>query len=92
MPVRVRFVLNKITGEVEEFLIDDQDRSLPELEHDRIARDIGELVARNPGLAPVSPSAPPPPVSRRQREGGPEQREADRTPDPPVATPLQGRG
>lgn len=64
MPTRVRFVLNKLTGEVEEFIIDDQDRSLPEDEHDRIAREVGALIARNPTLsiaprtAPVSRPAP----------------------------------
>ncbi len=45
MPTRVRFRFNKATGEVEEFLVDDQDRSLPEAEHDRIARDVAQMVA-----------------------------------------------
>ena len=56
MPTRVRFVVNKVTGEVEEFLIDDQDRNLPEDEHDRIALGIGALIARNPALV-IAPRA-----------------------------------
>ncbi len=48
MPVHVRFRFNKVTGEVEEFLVDDQDRNLPEAEHDRIATDVGRAVVRSP--------------------------------------------
>ena len=58
MPTRVRFVMNKVSGEVEEFLIDDQDRNLPEAEHDRLAAAIGGLIARNPALSVAPPAGP----------------------------------
>jgi hypothetical protein len=53
MPTRVRFRFNKLTGEIEEFLVDDQDRQLPESEHDRIAAEVARMVAVSPGIAPV---------------------------------------
>ena len=57
MPIRVRFRLNKVTGEVEEFLVDDQNHSLSEAEHDRIAADIARSLVRNPILIEVAPGA-----------------------------------
>ena len=53
MPTRVRFRFNKVTGEIEEFLVDDQDRRLPEAEHDRIAAEVARMVAVSPGITPV---------------------------------------
>ncbi len=53
MATRVRFRFNKLTGEIEEFLVNDQDRQLPESEHDRIAAEVARMVAVNPGIAPV---------------------------------------
>lgn len=53
MPTRVRFRFNKVTGEIEEFLVDDQDRRLPEAEHDRIAAEVARMVAVTPGITPV---------------------------------------
>ncbi|MDI1447250.1 hypothetical protein [Polyangium sp. 6x1] len=55
MPTLVRFRFNKVTGEVEEFLVDDQDRHLPEAEHDRIAAEVGRFVAAFPRLREVGP-------------------------------------
>lgn len=57
MATRVRFRFNKLTGEIEEFLVDDQDRKLPESEHDRIAAEVARMVAVNPGIAPVDDAA-----------------------------------
>jgi hypothetical protein len=54
MPTHVRFRINKITGEVEEFLVDDQDRTLPEAEHDRIATVVAQTITRNPMIHEVS--------------------------------------
>ncbi|ACY12832.1 hypothetical protein [Haliangium ochraceum] len=54
MATRVRFRFNKTTGEVEEFLVDDQDRNLPESEHDRIAGEVARMVAVRPHIEPVS--------------------------------------
>ena len=65
MPTRVRFRFNKVTGEVEEFLVDDQDRQLPEAEHDRIAAEVGRFIDAHPrvreaveGAAPRAGAAP----------------------------------
>jgi hypothetical protein len=71
MEVKVRFRFNKITGEVEEFIVDDVDSRLPEpehnREHERIATEIGRVIARNPGLEELKPSAiaKPKPVAER---------------------------
>ncbi len=54
MPTHVRFRLNKITGEVEEFLVDDQDRNLPEAEHDRIAAEVARVISRRPLIHEVA--------------------------------------
>jgi hypothetical protein len=51
----VRFRFNKVTGEVEEFVVDDQDRNLPEAEHDRVAAEVGEIVAASPRIFEVLP-------------------------------------
>jgi len=58
MPTLVRFRFNKVTGEVEEFLVDDQDRHLPEAEHDRIAADVGRFVAAYPRVLDVTNGGP----------------------------------
>lgn len=55
MATRVRFRFNKATGEVEEFVVDDGDRTLPEAEHDRIAVEVGERIAARPRITEVRP-------------------------------------
>lgn len=70
MPTRIRFRLNKLTGEVEEFLVDDQDQTLPEIEHDRIATEVGRVLARRPLIHEVHPSSVP--VSESQRDHHPD--------------------
>jgi hypothetical protein len=61
MKVQVRFRFNKETGEVEDFLIDDQASQLPEAEHnrehDRIATDIGRVVERHPRIQEIHPGS-----------------------------------
>lgn len=59
MPVQVRFRFNKLTGEVEEFTVDDQNRQLSEAEHERIAGDVGRMISRRPLLSEVEPLAEP---------------------------------
>lgn len=54
MPTHIRFRMNKITGEVEEFLVDDQDRNLPEAEHDRIAAEAARVISRHPLIHEVT--------------------------------------
>jgi hypothetical protein len=60
MEVRVRFRFNKVTGEVEEFIVDDVDSRLPADEHnrqhERIATEIGRVIERNPGLIELQSS------------------------------------
>lgn len=53
MPTLVRFRLNKLTGEVEEFLVDDQNRRLSEAEHDRIALEVAQAIERRPVISEV---------------------------------------
>jgi hypothetical protein len=65
MKVRVKLRFNKLTGEVEEFLVDDQDLPyLPEAEHnrehDRVAAEIGSVLERHPRVTEVLPGAPAP--------------------------------
>lgn len=65
MPVHVRFRFNKLTGEVEEFLVDDQNRQLSEAEHERIADDVGRMLCRRPRVNEVTPLAQQPqPIPR----------------------------
>jgi len=56
MQVRVRFHFNKITGEVEEFLVE-QDSGLAHAqhnrEHDRVASEIGRAFERHPAIEEV---------------------------------------
>ena len=68
MPTLVRFRFNKRTGEVEEFLVDDQDRNLSEAEHDRIAADVGRFVAQNPRVVEVVGAAAARPAAVTQGE------------------------
>ena len=57
MPTLVRFRLNKLTGEVEEFLVDDQNRRLSEAEHDRIALEVAQAIERRPSITEVDAAA-----------------------------------
>jgi hypothetical protein len=58
MPIHVQFRFNKITGQVEQFVVDDQDRTLTEDEHDRIATDVATTVARNPAISELTGPLP----------------------------------
>ena len=65
MKVRVKLRFNKLTGEVEEFLVDDQDsQRFPEAEHnrehDRVAATIGGVIERHPRVTEVVPGGPAP--------------------------------
>ncbi|MCP4696694.1 MAG: hypothetical protein GY862_07580 [Gammaproteobacteria bacterium] len=68
MKVQVRFRFNKLTGEVEEFLIDDHESDLSATEHnrrhDRIANEVGRVIAQHPRIQEVSGAA----VAGRQEE------------------------
>ena len=54
MPIHVQFRFNKITGQVEQFVVDDRDRTLTEEEHDRIATDVATAVSRNPAISAIA--------------------------------------
>lgn len=65
MRVRVKLRFNKLTGEVEEFLVDDQDLPwLPAAEHnrqhDRIAAEVGGVLERHPTVTEMLPGQPAP--------------------------------
>lgn len=64
MNVKVKFRFNKLTGEVSEFLVD-QDQELPREQHDqaheRIAGELGRLIERFPRVMELS-GAPAPAV------------------------------
>lgn len=74
MSTTIRFRLNKVTGEVEEFVVDLADDNLPESEHNRIhderAGEVGRLLERHPHIEEEFDTTP----------GGQRQRE-DATPD-----------
>jgi len=60
MKVRVKLRFNKLTGEVEEFRVDDQDTpALSEAEHnrehDRVAAEIGSVLERHPRITEILP-------------------------------------
>lgn len=67
MPTQVRFRFNKLTGEVEEFYVDDLDRSLSEAHHDEVAVDIGRVIARRPTVVEAHPPASPPAREEAER-------------------------
>jgi plasmid stabilization system protein ParE len=48
--VRIRFTYNKDTGEIEEFIIDDQAPSATEAYHDDVAHAIAGRLARAPEI------------------------------------------
>lgn len=49
-PITIRFRFNTDTGHIEEFLIDDGDRTAPEAYHDQIARMIAGELFRTPQI------------------------------------------
>jgi hypothetical protein len=81
MPTRVRFRFNKLTGEVEEFLVDDQDQRLPEAEHDRIAAGVARMVAVSPGITPVDDAEAASIASERDTPGPARATEQEREPE-----------
>lgn len=66
-PVTIRFRFNQDTGQIEQFLIDDGDRTAPEAYHNQIARAIAGRLFRRPQVEdagvesiPAIPSTLPP--------------------------------
>ena len=54
-PVKIKFKFNLETGNIEEFIIDDNAAGASEEYHDRVAEKIGELLARNPEIFDAGP-------------------------------------
>jgi len=50
-PIRVTFKYNKETGEIEEFIIDDNAPSASDEFHDQVAKKISSLLAKNPEIS-----------------------------------------
>jgi len=79
MRVRVRFRMNVVTGEVQEFLIEDvstEPVAEHDAEHDRIARKIGGIVVRRPAPEQImlTGSAAPSPLMYRPDDEEPQVR------------------
>lgn len=93
MATRVRFRFNKVTGEVEELLVDDQDRRLSEAEHDRRAAEVGALLAVAPQIVEVLDAPLPAPGPRRQEPAPAEETtEQQATPADVIAPIRTGEG
>lgn len=54
-PVRIRFKYNVDTGEIEEFIIDDNAVSSSEEYHDKVARSVAARLGRNPDITDAGP-------------------------------------
>ena len=54
-PVRIRFRYNRDTGDIEEFIIDDNAPAASEGYHDKIARLISSRLARSPEIEDAGP-------------------------------------
>ncbi len=64
-PVNIRFRYNKVSGEIEDLIVDDNSPAAAESYHDRIA----DLVARQLGSQPVIydiDSPPPSPIAQTE--------------------------
>jgi plasmid stabilization system protein ParE len=53
--IRIRFTYNKDTGEIEEFIIDDQAPDASEAYHDKVAHAIAGRMARDPEIEDAGP-------------------------------------
>ena len=49
-PITIRFRFNQDTGQIEQFLIDDGDRTAPEAYHNRVAHAIAGRLFRRPEI------------------------------------------
>lgn len=54
-PIRIRFKFNKDTGEIEEFIIDDNAPGASEEYHDKVARLIASRLGHEPEIADAGP-------------------------------------
>lgn len=86
MKVRVKLRFNKLTGEVEEFLVDDEDiqrgsEAEHNREHDRVAAAIGSVIERHPRVVEVLPGGPAPaqPAERLPEQPDTDTRKRERT-------------
>lgn len=50
-PITIRFRFNQATGQIEQFLIDDGDRTAPEAYHNQMAQAIAGRLFRRPQVA-----------------------------------------
>ena len=84
MKVKVRFRFNTVTGQVETF-IDDQGSNLPVAEHnqqhDRIASEVGGIVARDPRVVEVLPGIGAAPDGKAVSEPAETEKSTETTPD-----------
>ena len=81
-PIRIRFKYNVDTGEIEEFIIDDNAAAASEAYHDKVARAIAGRLGHNPVIDDAGPvrnrETPPTPVETLPEEGKEVEREAEK--------------
>jgi hypothetical protein len=79
-PVRIRFRFNLETGEIEEFIVDDQSPEASEDHHDEMARIVAGPLVRNPEIEDAGRIRGKRPVERTPADPQEENRDADREP------------
>jgi hypothetical protein len=81
-PIRIRFKYNVDTGEIEEFIIDDNAATASETYHDKVAHAIARRLGNNPVIDDAGPvrnwETPPTPVETLTEEEKAEEREAEK--------------
>ncbi len=66
--IRIRFKYNRDTGEIEEFIIDDNAPAARDEYHDKVARVIAARVARHPQVEDAGPTRLTATFTERQAE------------------------
>lgn len=76
-PIKVRLKINKVTGEIEELIVDDQARLAPEEYHDKVAALVARALGKNADIldtaleqAREAKCAADEEAARREREKG----------------------
>jgi hypothetical protein len=86
MKLQVRFRFNKRSGEVEEFLVDDQGSNLSEAEHnrrhDQVAGELGRLIERHALVRELAAGSGGIPADRRHEPPAPDTRPEDQAERP----------
>lgn len=82
-PIKIRLKINKLTGEIEELLVDDQAQMAPEAYHDQVAALVARALGKNADVLDTAlearreeprKAAEAEPEKAKEREQGPEKR------------------